>query len=132
MGSVDMRCCVVCGSKDQLEYHHRDGDRENGREENGVCLCRECHQAIHRPGNIKAGNRVQHKEIQRLRARVKALVAAVEAAKEFLASDVVQAAFTLQGIHGAVKPWRKDGKLIGEWLEAAHAAVAKVKGEDES
>ena len=54
-----------------------------------------------------------------------ALVEAVLAFDEFLSSGVVQAAFTLQGAHGGCKPWRKDGKLIGEILDAALALVPK-------
>jgi len=34
----------------------------------------------------------------------------------------------LQGIHGGASPWRKGGKLIDEWLDAALAALPK--GED--
>jgi len=59
---------------------------------------------------------------------VPALVAAVQASKEFLESRGVQAAFMLQGLHGGAEPWRKGGKLIDEWLDAALAALPK--GED--
>ena len=62
------------------------------------------------------------------RCPVPALVEAVRASKEFLESRGVQAAFMLQGIHGGVSPWRKGGKLIDEWLDAALAALPK--GED--
>ena len=60
--------------------------------------------------------------------QVTALVDAVQASKEFLESRGVQAAFMLQGIHGGASPWRKGGKLIDEWLDAALAALPK--GED--
>ena len=56
---------------------------------------------------------------------VPALVEAVRAAEEFLASDVVQAAFVLQGVHGGCEPWRKDGRGIGEILSAALALLPK-------
>jgi len=56
-----------------------------------------------------------------------ALVEAVQAAKEFVNSDEAQAAFTLQGVHGGCVPWRKDGKLIGEILDAALALLPKAR-----
>jgi len=44
-----------------------------------------------------------------------------------LESRGVQAAFMLQGIHGGAEPWRKGGKLIDEWLDAALALLPEAK-----
>lgn len=54
--------------------------------------------------------------------------AGLEAAKEFLGSDVAQAAFTLQGIHGGAEPWSKDGKYIDKWLDDALGVAEPAKG----
>ena len=59
--------------------------------------------------------------------QVFALVEAVRASKEFLESRGVQAAFMLQGLHGGASPWRKGGKLIDEWLDAALALLPEAK-----
>lgn len=45
--------CVVCGSTSDLEYHHKAPfvlSNDNSRE-NLVCLCSNCHAAIHTYGN---------------------------------------------------------------------------------
>lgn len=35
--------CALCASADELEVHHRDGDRANDIPENLIVLCRDCH-----------------------------------------------------------------------------------------
>jgi len=59
-----------------------------------------------------------------------ALVDAVRASSEFLASKGARAAFMLQGIHGGCEPWRKGGRLIDEILEAALAVLPKGEGRE--
>lgn len=46
-------CCELCGSKDKLENHHRDGDINNWDESNKMTLCASCHTLVHKGFNVK-------------------------------------------------------------------------------
>lgn len=72
---VDMRECAICGWKDRLELHHRNRNKSDNRPENGVCLCRSCHVAIHQDGNI-------HRGIKRVRTLYQETKARADAAEE--------------------------------------------------
>jgi len=39
--------CRVCGASDNLEVHHKDGDRTNNSLSNLTPVCNECHSKIH-------------------------------------------------------------------------------------
>lgn len=39
--------CEACGSRNKLEAHHLDRNRDNNCVANGVCLCMECHDYAH-------------------------------------------------------------------------------------
>lgn len=41
------RECWKCGAEDELQVHHRDGDRTNNDAENLLPLCRTCHSNVH-------------------------------------------------------------------------------------
>lgn len=41
------RECTNCDAVDELEVHHRDGDRTNNDPENLLPLCTDCHSAVH-------------------------------------------------------------------------------------
>jgi 5-methylcytosine-specific restriction endonuclease McrA len=36
--------CTECGSREQLEVHHRNGNARDNAQSNLVTLCRDCHQ----------------------------------------------------------------------------------------
>jgi len=72
MSEVDMRACVVCGRRRELEYHHRNGNARDDSVENGVCLCRRCHVAIHAEKNRQRNRARRSRDLQTLRARVQA------------------------------------------------------------
>lgn len=40
--------CFNCHAKQNLEYHHKDGHRENNKLDNFVVLCRTCHIKAHK------------------------------------------------------------------------------------
>lgn len=42
--------CAICGVSDgvQLDVHHKNQCRDDNSPENLVCLCKNCHQALHR------------------------------------------------------------------------------------
>ena len=42
--------CDECGSEEQVEIHHRDGDRTNNDIDNLLPLCTDCHQQVHGSG----------------------------------------------------------------------------------
>lgn len=42
--------CAVCGETENLEVHHRDGDRTNNTLDNLLPLCVGCHQKLHKEG----------------------------------------------------------------------------------
>lgn len=39
--------CTECGSEEEIEVHHIDGNRWNDGIDNLVPLCRECHLKVH-------------------------------------------------------------------------------------
>jgi len=39
--------CEICGSEEEIEIHHKDGDPTNNSLENLVPLCREHHMEVH-------------------------------------------------------------------------------------
>lgn len=43
--------CVVCGSKENIEIHHLDGDTNNNEQCNLMVLCRNCHHRLGRKMN---------------------------------------------------------------------------------
>jgi len=81
MSEVDMRACVVCGRRRELEYHHRNGNAQDNRAENGVCLCRRCHVAIHAEKNRQRNRARRSRNLQALRARVDAAERGVDVGK---------------------------------------------------
>jgi 5-methylcytosine-specific restriction endonuclease McrA len=40
------RVCMECASKQNIEVHHVDGDRNNNDPDNLVPLCRDCHTKL--------------------------------------------------------------------------------------
>ena len=40
--------CQVCGSEENIDVHHRDGNRANNRTDNLIPLCHSCHMHIHK------------------------------------------------------------------------------------
>lgn len=42
--------CDNCGSTENIEVHHIDGDRTNDDLDNLLPLCRDCHSRLHRSG----------------------------------------------------------------------------------
>jgi len=42
--------CAWCDSDENVEVHHRDGDRNNNDADNLLPLCRDCHRGLHRSG----------------------------------------------------------------------------------
>jgi hypothetical protein len=40
-------CCWVCGSTDELEVHHINGDRSDNDLSNLLPLCEDCHSEVH-------------------------------------------------------------------------------------
>lgn len=44
--------CNRCGSKKQLEVHHKDKNRQNSKLKNLVILCKSCHTKEHRTKSI--------------------------------------------------------------------------------
>lgn len=45
--------CKWCGTKDNLENHHKDKDIFNWRESNKITLCVSCHKLYHKGYNVK-------------------------------------------------------------------------------
>ena len=43
----DRRRCTVCGSRESLSVHHRNGDPSDHRRDNLVTLCADCHRLAH-------------------------------------------------------------------------------------
>ena len=39
--------CKICGSKENLEVHHKNSNRENNNPENLITLCESCHLRVH-------------------------------------------------------------------------------------
>lgn len=44
------RQCAWCEGTENIEVHHRDGDRNNNQEDNLLPLCHDCHVRLHREG----------------------------------------------------------------------------------
>lgn len=44
--------CNECGTTEDLEIHHIDGDNRNGQVNNLQYLCSLCHKTIHREGGL--------------------------------------------------------------------------------
>ncbi len=40
--------CVLCGSTNKIDVHHKDGDFHNNSVENLIVVCRSCHLKLHR------------------------------------------------------------------------------------
>lgn len=40
--------CEICGSKNNLDIHHKDGNWQNNSLDNLMCLCRSCHTKLER------------------------------------------------------------------------------------
>jgi len=40
--------CEICGSKNNLDIHHKDGNWQNNNLDNLICLCRSCHTKLER------------------------------------------------------------------------------------
>lgn len=52
-----LNSCQECGDSENLDIHHKDGNRENNLLENLTVLCRSCHMRIdNRIKNINGGN----------------------------------------------------------------------------
>lgn len=47
------RSCQICGSVQNVDVHHRDGNFRNNHPDNLMTLCRSCHIKIHRNPNFK-------------------------------------------------------------------------------
>lgn len=39
--------CMLCGAREYLHIHHRDGDRTNDAPDNLITLCDRCHSRVH-------------------------------------------------------------------------------------
>jgi len=42
-------CCEICGSAENVDVHHKDGNPQNNDLSNLQRLCRSCHMKAHRP-----------------------------------------------------------------------------------
>lgn len=42
--------CIECGSEEEIQVHHIDGDRNNNDPENLIPLCKRHHRQLHRDG----------------------------------------------------------------------------------
>lgn len=45
--------CEFCGSKNNLDIHHKDGNWQNNNLDNLICLCRSCHTKLEKNKNKK-------------------------------------------------------------------------------
>ena len=43
------RVCEICGSAQNIDVHHKDGDFHNNTSDNLLVVCRSCHMKLHRP-----------------------------------------------------------------------------------
>jgi len=39
--------CIACGSDENIEAHHLDGDRSNNNIDNLAPVCADCHKSVH-------------------------------------------------------------------------------------
>lgn len=46
------KVCEVCGSTENLDVHHKDGNESNNVANNLMIVCRSCHNKLHRGGRI--------------------------------------------------------------------------------
>lgn len=44
--------CEICGSKENLDVHHKDNNWNNNNLDNLECLCRSCHSKEHKPKGV--------------------------------------------------------------------------------
>lgn len=49
---LDTSKCELCGSEENLDVHHKDGNWQKNEVDNLQVLCRSCHMKIHRPKPI--------------------------------------------------------------------------------
>lgn len=40
--------CELCGSSEDINVHHKDGNAENNDDSNASVLCENCHRSIHK------------------------------------------------------------------------------------
>jgi hypothetical protein len=43
-GRVEKEACIICGAKDNIEFHHPD----HRKPLNFICLCAPCHRKLHK------------------------------------------------------------------------------------
>lgn len=43
------KVCEICGSTNNIDIHHKDGNYHNNDENNLMIVCRSCHCKLHRP-----------------------------------------------------------------------------------
>lgn len=48
----DKYCCAVCDERKLIDVHHIDYIKAHTTRLNCICLCRDCHFAIHRSGFV--------------------------------------------------------------------------------
>ncbi len=70
----DNHTCQSCGSHENLEVHHRDGDYRNNSMDNLITLCKRCHSPIHHPRRLR--------EIKRQQSTIKTQPLDIEAWEE--------------------------------------------------
>lgn len=44
--------CELCGSVQNIDVHHKDGDPNNNTRENLMVVCRSCHMKLHHPKGV--------------------------------------------------------------------------------
>ena len=66
--------CAICGSTENVDVHHKDGNWHNNSLDNLIALCRSCHLKEHRPksvcsicGEPAKGHGLCEKHLQRYR-----------------------------------------------------------------
>lgn len=58
--------CEICGSKQNLDIHHIDGNWQNNNLDNLICLCRSCHMKTERNAESKEGGEQANIRIRKL------------------------------------------------------------------
>lgn len=46
------KVCEICGSKQNVDVHHKDGNYRNNTSKNLVLVCRSCHNKLHRQKSV--------------------------------------------------------------------------------
>lgn len=46
------KVCEICGSKINVDIHHKDGNHQNNVSENLMLVCRSCHIKLHRKKSV--------------------------------------------------------------------------------